>query len=635
MKHLNVLSCSVAALSCLQLVAAVPTFVPRSQSVNVAREMVGWQQFINLSDAESNYSVFSITPEYSKSFRAKELAQCLFGSDASVENCSNTVGINISGSAVPNRGSSDWLADYFGLGVNYQGTLYLTPQVTNFLVDLNYYQGLDSLLSGLYFRVHAPVVNTRWNLNVSEAIITPGSEVFVGYFNTGGTPGIQLVPTALNFFSGQQAANYSETLSATQCSQSILTQKLQSSTFAFDGCRGKDLSKTGLSDIEFALGWNFLNCDYGLLGLSLRASAPTGNAPCGNKFFAPLIGDGHHWKFGAGLNGQTMLWTSDCEDQSIGLYLDARVQHLFSARQTRSFDLCGKPNSRYMLAQKLGTNLLPIHITGKASDGVEFQNEFAPVANLTNACVNVKIAVEGDIGIKLAYMSDVWEFDLGYDFWARSCEKICRNKCNVSPLADGDTWALKGDAFVFGFNGTVPTETCFRLAAVEPDATINAGTNLVGPAPFTSGGINGVVPAANPGIANPIELTAANAGIQINDIPAGEVITPVATRSSNPVTFLTDADVDLSGSKGLSNKIFANISRTWECDCYTPFLGIGGEIEFAPQNCKKVINPILPSTAITTDCVSSCASSCTSGNNCQRCSLSQWGIWVKGGIAFE
>jgi len=39
----------------------------RSQSVNAARELAGWQQFINKYDMDSTYGAFSITLEYTRS----------------------------------------------------------------------------------------------------------------------------------------------------------------------------------------------------------------------------------------------------------------------------------------------------------------------------------------------------------------------------------------------------------------------------------------------------------------------------------------------------------------------------------------------------------------------------------------
>lgn len=637
--------------------AAVPTFIPRSQSVNAAREMVGWQQFINLCDMDCTYGAFSITPEFTSSFRSGRLAQCLFGTSACCNDNDCGAAIKVSGSTVQGRAATDWLADYFGLPTDFQSTLTFNPRIRNFLVDLNLYLGLDELACGMYFRVHAPIVHTRWNLRFCENVTAKGvNDHLTGYFNVdtvaptvptctfNGVPRANLLNSASEFFSGARAPN----LGFGAEGQAVTFQKLAASKFSLDGCDCKGLNRTRLSDIEFALGWNFWCCEDYLVGLSIRASAPTGNKPCDEFFFAPLVGDGHHWKLGGGLNAQTIFWRSDCDDRSFGFFLDARVQHLFKACQNRVFDLCGKPNSRYMLAQRLGTFVTTNHLTGASgAPGVEFRNEFAPVANLTRSNVDVEIAVEGDVALKFAYMSSCWEWDLGYEFWGRSCEKFCRRTgCGTDALADGATWALKGDAMVFGFtNEGTNCDSPVPLAATQSLATINAGRNgFTGPGqqdPLTPLASR---PTSNPGIDTPV-LAVAVDGTVFND-----PINSTQTRTSVPPVFLSEASLDLSGTKGITHKIFANVSYAWtECEDWTPFLGIGGEVEFAQSDCNDNCgtscgtNSCCPTTSTTTTttstscCTTSCDTSCGSNSNscCQRCALSQWGVWVKGGIAFN
>ena len=47
---------------------------PRSQSVNAARELTLWHRYINLY-CQDFYGAFSITPEYSHSFRPERIVQ--------------------------------------------------------------------------------------------------------------------------------------------------------------------------------------------------------------------------------------------------------------------------------------------------------------------------------------------------------------------------------------------------------------------------------------------------------------------------------------------------------------------------------------------------------------------------------
>jgi hypothetical protein len=79
-------------------------------------------------------------------------------------------------------------------------------------------------------------------------------------------------------------------------------------------------------------------------------------------------------------------------------------------------------------------------------------------------------------------------------------------------------------------------------------------------------------------------------------------------------TALSQNDLDLQASrtKGSSHKIFTSLNYSWIelDDTVVPFLGIGADVE-------------LGSTGTAASC------SC-----CNRCSLSQWGLWLRAGTEF-
>lgn len=151
--------------------------IPRSQSVDAARELVGWQNFINRCDEECWYGGFAFTAEYSQSFKGGQLARCLFGNDVTLTNgnCGITTGtttsngfccgdnnnggrggrnesaaLTISGSQVPSRGTNDWLADYFGLPTDFSSVVTFSPRIQNAIFDFNFYFGLDNWAQGLF-----------------------------------------------------------------------------------------------------------------------------------------------------------------------------------------------------------------------------------------------------------------------------------------------------------------------------------------------------------------------------------------------------------------------------------------------------------------------------------------------------
>src|SRR5690606_38516653 len=139
--------------------------------------------------------------------------------------------------------------------------------------------------------------------------------------------------------------------------------------------------------------------------------------------------------------------------------------HLFKAKQTRTFDLKGKPNSRYMLAERLasttGATVPVLENTAVAFDGT-----YSPVANFSTRDCKVSIGVQGDVVAMFTYTVRGFSWDLGYNFWGMSSEKIslsCDDDSSCParvPFAE-NTWALKGDASVYGTPAVAAPVTVF------------------------------------------------------------------------------------------------------------------------------------------------------------------------------
>jgi len=620
----SIISATVGLLSVIY-VHTVPFYTMRSQSVNAAREMVGWEQEINRCCEDDFYSSLNITPEYTQTFAPGRITNCLFAPDL-CRSADGTSMLRIQGSLFPNRQAQAWLADYFGLPEDFNGSIRFNPRISNFLVDFNWYVGLDSWIQGLYIRIHAPLVHTRWRLHACETSDKGVRGYPAGYFTgmlasgidqSSVVPNANLVSQALDFFSGKSVpVNLLNDTSSTTGNPSLPSQvtfeKLACSRWATD-CDSHSSTKTKLSDIETAVGWNFVCNERWLLGSSLRFSAPTGGKPDSCYLFEPMVGSGGFWKLGIGLTTHLIVWENECEDQSLGFYLDANIQHLFTTNQKRCFDLCRSgtaasgQNSRYMLAQRLepvpADNPYPLEPAN--SNNVQFASEFAPVANLTTSMVAVKIAVEADIAALCCYTNNNIQWDLGYNFYGRSCEKICFKRSCKTDALNGTSWALKGDSEVFGFNGLVGNP--IALAATQSKATIHSGVNN-----FSS---NIITRQNTLNIDNPQDST--------NAFDAVSAILP--QRSSNPIVGLQLQDVNFAGTRAITHKIFSHLQYTWHdrCSPLTPYLGIGTEVEFS--GCRS--------------CHTGChknKNSCNScGDDCFCCVPSQWGIWLKGGISFN
>jgi len=654
-------------LTTVSAYSVIPYYSIRSQGQDAARELAGWTQHINLFDMDKIYGTFAVTAEYTQTFRPSRIAESLFGAAVCNTNC-NGAAITVSGSRVANRGANDWLADYFYLPTDFKSTLNFSPRIRNAVVDLDFYLGLDELACGLYLQVDAPIVWTNWNLQFCESNVTSGTQNYdPGYFNgydvapaaSNGNFGVGVLRSKLNtnfsaFASGKALTSVSLTGTGTVLFDPLCYAQI-------DGCGH---SKTALADIAVNFGYNFINDEDYHVGLGIRVVAPTGTRPNGKRLFEPIVGNGKHWELGGQMSAHAMLWRSCDEESNLGFFVDAEITHMFKAKQRRTADLVGKPLSRYMLAERLATGTVttlggvtgiaqaPTPATAPIAPVALFAGEFAPVANLTTRDVKVSVGVQGDVAAQFTYTRCGFAMDLGYNFWGRSCEKVsCSSSCDtscpssssacatscssssvacVTPAFAENTWALKGDAYVYGFNNV--TNAIVALSATESLATINAGRN------FAAAGVtdSGVIAAGrrNPGVDNAQfayngVTTAANA---VKSTLAGTA-TVDSTRTSIQPIFISTANFNYAANRGISNKVYTNLSYNWvDCEDWVPYVGVGGYGEFGNGgNCDSGC-----ASSSSAACATTCASSSSDcASSCESAAISQWGVWAKLGVSFN
>lgn len=591
-------------------IQSVSYYPIRSQSVNAAREYVGWQQYIFIPDEDRFYGSANLTFEYSRSFRAEQIAKNLFQNSISGCNDCGSI-IRVSGSTVANRGSRDWLADYFGLPTDFQSILQFNPVIDNYILDFNFFFGFDEFVPGLFFRFHIPVVHTRWDLEFQETIINSGSNdgaYPAGYFTPSLVPLKNMLPNVTAYMQGQNPS----------LNNGVKYDNLVASRFSTE-CSG--LKQTGVAEIQAILGYSFTNSDEYHVGLGLRVAAPTGTRPNGTYLFQPIVGNGKHWELGGNLTAAYTFWHSMDAHSHASIQTVANITHMFNAHQTRSFDLCGEPNSRYMLAERMSTPV-KYDLAGEPSTGYpipaiyQFQNEFSPLANITQSDVAVAIGVQADILLAVTCIFNNYSLDIGYNFWGQTGEKIkLREGCAPDNL-NGRNWALKGDAFVYGFEELYAVNPqVIALSATERCATIHQGTN------GSLDGLNTMIDNALPAVGDANTMGGAYPLYPSTGYPDEYPYLQTNT-SIQPIT-ITECDLDLSGTKSLSNKFFAHLSYSWlDCEDWTPYLGIGGEVEFGKQGRAN-------NSPITSSCNTKC---CGETVECGTCF---WGVWLKGGFTFN
>jgi len=681
----------------------VKSFIRRSDSRAKYRQWAGnfSGDKIDKFEAESWYGIVSLTPGYAATFRSEKIANCLFGDCCCCDDCCGDRVIKVQGSGVENRDTKAWLADYFYLPTNYNGCFKVDPRIKTFFMDIDWYLGMDEWLSGAYFRMYGTVVHTRWDLNFCDQGHTAGTDFIdhtCGYFSQAAYEQSKLLQSFKDYACGAIPAASDDT------TNDITWNGLKYARIT--SCARKE---TGFADLRFELGWNFLNCEDYHLGLNIQGAAPTGrpSEPC--YLFDPMIGNGGHGELGAGLHAHYNLWMSEDGDRTFGFLFDVNVTTLFKKRVCRTFDLACKPNSAYMLASKFETNPVysediatpvaaattdfqvghapradatqwvaenPIALaTPVVGPSKRFAKVYAPVANLSTVSVDVRSAAQVDLVAMFNYTCNNFSWDIGYDFWALSCQKYdCVDSCNKNNLCDcslKDTWTLKGDARMFGFtkvgdDAAAATLKAVPLSATECNATIYAGTNKVSATNVggakdynasvdspeyawarTPVGNDGGIPTA---VCGPLAMSCTATftdGAGATDY-CGLDDDDVQVQTSKTPKFLSCADLSMARTRGLSHSLFTHLSWTFDREDWVPYLGIGAQVEFGKgcgtcDSCDPCCNPCCggttccPTSCTTNSCTStSCCPSdcCTPCGPCLDCCTSEWRVWVKGGMTY-
>lgn len=507
---LTIICCSTLKAESAELFG-LSFFSPRSQGSNSARHLVGQHPYMNKKEATSCYGTLSATVEYLHAFKTRRIAEYFFGCDT----------IRFSGSQVTTRQDGDLLADYFGLSPSFDSEMFIKPNMQTTLVDFNLYCGLDGLCTGLYLFAYAPFAWTRSRICLEEEITNNGSDTQFPADYMQATALSAPVTSALQPFEGNVTFGQ-------------VTQGINYGKF------GPYVDDKKVADVQFGLGWNFIRREHGHFGVHVHASAPTGTRPTSEYLFEPIIGNGRHWECGIGFSGDILLWEKD-DEQTINFNIIANFTHLFKARQCRSFDFTTNGfGSRYMLLKEFDTD----HT---------YTENMLPAINKTTLPCDVRVDLKIDGTFMASYHDQHWTFDVGYNGFIRTREKIC-----IIGTIEENKYGLKG----------IQNVTNIDANKTESSATLHG-----------------------------------------NDITQRDQVAD----NPSPV-FIKTSDLDPCSAampRYISHKFFWHLSHAWSEDegqFFVPYLGVGMEVEFEGVKIKE--------------------------SRPNKNTLSLFGIWAKGGLAF-
>lgn len=376
-----------------------PFFKQRSQCVNIPRRMVGeLEHLFRPYMCEFNGSI-SLTPQYSNNFNRSEIGEYLFF------NGTNTMIFGPAGEP-----QTDVAASQFLLGEGFEGSVTTKPRIRNVVVNTAARFGFDNWVQNLYLDVQAPFNWTQWHLDLEETAIDAGTGLIPI-----GQVGNNLVTTTAPF----------DCILTAWDGQGIVEEINDTMNYArVDGPQ----TKIKLADMQFALGYNFLNCDEKHLGINLRIIAPTGNRPKGVYFFEPISGGAKHTYVGGGIDGHFELYHNCCCQKYISFYFFGTFYHLFKTTQKRTFDLKNNGvGSRYLLIKRF-------------DDYGDYDSTILRGPNILTLDAHVSVGLMSECVALFSFQRKNATVDAGYSIWARTRETITRKEELLS-----DHYGIKGN----------------------------------------------------------------------------------------------------------------------------------------------------------------------------------------------
>jgi hypothetical protein len=329
--------------------------------------------------------------------------QCIQG-----EVCTLDIGGNSSSALVRGR---DIDPSHFNLRTvngNYQATICFCPKESIGGALLSWKQGFgcpnDCGTTRWWFEINAPIVHTEHTMNLVETR-AEGVETG-GAVNANGLNDAPIVGTMTEAFC-QPSWNYGKIC----------------------GC----MCETELANLEVKLGINNTISDCCDSAFYIGFAAPTSADRCGRFVFEPVIGQ-DHWAFMWG----SMWDVCFCEwgASSLYAYLAIDARWWFQNNEVRSFDLVGKPWSRY---QEMYANLEQARAANALAGNAAIFAGQAGI-NLMTKCVDVTPGYQVNMNTALVYKGCNFMVEVGHTMYARQGEHICPN-WTVGPVlkaASGD-----------------------------------------------------------------------------------------------------------------------------------------------------------------------------------------------------
>lgn len=278
-------------------------------------------------------------------------------------------------------------AEWLGLPGNFRGEFTLAPQQRQLGFILTYNKDLgivfnSSFFDGMFFNVQMPIVLVENNIGFTQQDIQ-------------GTPGT--CPFDLYEAFNQNAWLY--------------------------GHIRNNQSRYSLAEINLKVGHAYLVDDCFLVAYYAMLRIPTGNKQNPRFLFDTVVGNNGHCGIGGGVNFQIVL-NRDTSKCSVCFFTNLESSFFIKNNQTRSFDLKGRPWTRYLLLTNIKGEV------GNTTPGI----------NILTRDVRVHLYNTSNFSLGWRFKNDILECEFGYDIWGHG------NECLELRCKFPETWGIAGQS---------------------------------------------------------------------------------------------------------------------------------------------------------------------------------------------
>jgi|SaaInlLV_10m_DNA_2_1039722.scaffolds.fasta_scaffold00173_26 hypothetical protein len=404
---------SLIASSIYSVTHVNKTFLlPRSVSDNLATQFSTWHDQTKRKDENKWNGTMQVVPFFQKSDNKKDLGK-LFGiTNRSVNNRIDDY-MEISDTADDSHFYTNDIIHFWmdSDSANMFDKITLRPDQKSFGVHVSYYQNLDILFKGLFFKVDMPIAHVKTSLNYTHS----------------GTPTKQALATDADWLASGKG-NESLYIDPNDCTgrevlfEDYLTGKVKNSAIHakqeklshYKIHNGK--SQTEIADVTITGGYNFIYKENMHVNANFCYLFPMGNKPTGEYRFEPVVGNGRHKAWGLGLDSSFELWNE--EDRVFELSIVVNYKNFSLADETRTLDYKYADTPAFYNSD-LRATWGPYILGGRSGDTFT-----TPLANFLTTDVEVNPGHQLNAMAAFSFHFDNWTFDFGYETFVKTGEKL-------------------------------------------------------------------------------------------------------------------------------------------------------------------------------------------------------------------